>query len=121
MKRMIALLLGLLLVFPAVSLSEDEARTVEFEDFTLVVGANDLLLTGDEAGSANIFKVFPNDDENAATHPNIIAWWTERVIGDLSDAEVAGKGTYYFTVGCSTQEEAEALFSYLDTHLIIKK
>ena len=55
------------------ALGETETRIVEFDDFTLAVGADDLLLLGEEAGSSNSFKIFPHDHAEAASHPNILA------------------------------------------------
>lgn len=72
MRKMLALLLSFLFLLPA-ALDETETRIVEIDDFTLAVGADDLLLLGEEAGSSNSFKVFPHDHAEAASHPNILA------------------------------------------------
>jgi len=189
-KKLLVLLLSLLLLLPAVSLGEGETRSVEFDDFVLTVSSNDLLQTGEEAGSSNLFVLFPDYDEAADSHPNILARWTAQTINAMSDAEVldfcngdmqsgidsmtaAGvtvtneqlhraerdgetgaitvlytldidvaalgldmkttvcmgvryvplgeKGTYYFTIGCETLEEAETLLACLDRNMTIKK
>lgn len=186
MKKWIVLLLSLLLLLPAAAQGETGARAVEFEDFIIHVGENDLLQMG-EAGAASLFQLFPDYDEAAQGHPNLIAsvapaamsvlteeeavFFAENVMqavmqsltgegitvqllrGDLDaetgavtvlfalvvDAsELGAEQTmqvymgcrYYpvdderslsFTVGCTTQEEAEMLFAYLDQNLVIKK
>ncbi|MBQ3486109.1 MAG: hypothetical protein IJA77_11495 [Clostridia bacterium] len=190
MKKLSILLLCLLLLLPAVSLGEAGTRIVEFDDFTLTVSESDLLLTGEDAGIENLFKVFPHHDAEAAAHPNIIARWTEQDLSGMNDTEaidfcygdmqaaiqsltaqnltvsneqmlraeldeetgaitvlysldvdtaalgqdmtmtvymgcryvpLGEKGTYYFTLGCSSAEEAKALLAYLDNSLVIRK
>lgn len=190
MKKLSALLMLLLLLLPAVSLGEEGIRIVEFEDFRIAVSERDLLWLGEETGSSNILQLFPDYDEAAATHPNIIAAWTPEALPAFSDEQVPafcsslmqsgiqqltaegvvvtdaqllradwaadtgaitvlftldadvaalglemkmmvcmgcryfsreGKGCYSFTVGCTTPEEAEMLFAYLDENLTMKE
>ncbi|MBE5814866.1 MAG: hypothetical protein E7320_06620 [Clostridiales bacterium] len=189
MKKWIVLLLSLLLLLPAAAQGETGARAVEFEDFIIHVGENDLLQMG-EAGAASLFQLFPDYDEAAQGHPNLSASLAPAAISVLTEEEAAffaenvmqagmqsltGEGItvagqqllrgdldaetgavtvlftlvvdasalgveqtmqvymgcrYYpvgderslsFTVGCTTPEEAEMLFAYLDQNLVIKK
>lgn len=88
MRKMIALLLSLLLLLPAVSVGEAERRAVEFEDFIIAVSERDLLQMGEETGSSSLFQLFPDYDATAASHPNIIATWVPGALDGLNDEQV---------------------------------
>lgn len=92
MRKMIALLLCLLLLLSAGSLGEAERRAVEFEDFTIAVGEQDLLQLGEEIGSSSIFRLFPAYDAAAVSHPNIIATWVPSPLDGLTNEQVLAFG-----------------------------
>ncbi len=188
MQKWIVLLLSLLLMLPAAALSETGARAIEFDDFMIAVGENDLFQMS-EAGEESLFRLFPDYDEAAESHPNLIASTVLVPLAGLTEEEallfaeglmesgvrsltaegviVSDKqllrsdldaetgavtvlftlvvdpsalgaeqtlqvcmGCRYipvgeerclaFTVGCTSQQEAEMLFAYLDQNLIIK-
>lgn len=89
MKSLIALLLSLVLLFPAASLGAGEDHLVEFDDFTLIVGSDDLLLMDEETRDTKLFELFPNANKEVTTHSNIIASWIDLDMSQFSDEQVA--------------------------------
>lgn len=76
MKKLLALLLSLLLLLPAVSLGESETYTVDFDDFILTVSSDDIIQKGQKTEGGVVFMLYPNYDEAAISHPNISSAWT---------------------------------------------
>lgn len=93
MKKLIALLLTLILLLPAVSLGESETYTVDFDDFILTVSSDDILQKGQKTEGGTIFMLYPNYDEAATSHPNISSAWTAEVLEGVTDVTAPIFGT----------------------------
>lgn len=76
MKKLIALLLTLALLLPAVSLGESETYTVDFDDFILTVSSDDIIQKGTKTEGGVVFMLYPDYDETSTSHPNISSAWT---------------------------------------------
>lgn len=85
MKKLLALLLSLMLLLPAVSLGEAaiDACTEEFDDFYLTYTSLDILQKGEKTEGGILFVLFPAYSEADTFHNNINAVWTAENVVDL--------------------------------------
>jgi len=86
MKKLIALLLTMMLLLPAVSLGESETYTVDFDDFILTVSSDDIIQKGQKTEGGVVFMLYPAYDETAVSHPNISSAWTAESLEGIDDA-----------------------------------
>ena len=78
----------MLLLLPSACLGEEERRIVEFDDFCIEVSERDLLQQGEAVGLDTLFRLFPDYDEAAASHPNIIAAWVPGILYEVRDEDL---------------------------------
>ncbi len=78
MKKIVALLLALLLLLPAMAMAE----ILEFDDFTLEIKDGDLYELGTKAEGEILFMLYPAYDPNATFYPNINCTWSSGSIVD---------------------------------------
>lgn len=106
MKKILALILSLMLLLPAIALGEAASNpdqyTVEFEDFTITVNAEDILQKGEKAEQQILFMLFPKYDETSSYHANINALWTAEDLGELG---TIGAQTFGEMVLSQSQEQ----------------
>lgn len=74
MKKMLALILAVLMLAPAMALAEP--ATYDFGDFTITYGETDVLQVGEKAEGATLFTFFPAYNEAEQFHSNINTIWT---------------------------------------------
>ena len=93
MKKILALLLSLMLLLPAIALGEaasnPDVYAVEFDDFTITMNATDALQKGEKANGQVLFMLYPDYDETATMHPtmhpNINGVWTSEDVSDMGN------------------------------------
>lgn len=95
MKKLLALLLSLMLLLPAVSFAEAaesvDVYPVEFDDFILYVTSYDIIqkAAAKEEGQL-LFMLYPAYDDASLTHPNINGVWTAQdLAAALDDLDAA--------------------------------
>lgn len=89
MKKILALLLSLMLLLPAIALGEaasnPDVYAVEFDDFTITLNATDALQKGEKANGQVLFMLYPDYDETATMHPTINGVWTSEDVSDMGN------------------------------------
>lgn len=89
MKKILALLLSLMLLLPAIALGEaasnPDVYAVEFDDFTITLNATDALQKGEKANGQVLFMLYPDYDETSTMHPNINGVWTSEDVSDMGN------------------------------------
>ena len=89
MKKILALLLSLMLLLPAIALGEaasnPDAYAVEFDDFTITLNATDALQKGEKVNGQVLFMLYPDYDETATMHPNINGVWTSEDVSNMGN------------------------------------
>lgn len=94
MKKILAVLLSLMLLLPAVSLGEAaevvDTYPVEFDDFTLYVTSYDIIQKAPTKEEGQLlFLLYPNYDETAVVFNNINGTWSsENTLADLPEFDV---------------------------------
>lgn len=101
MKKILALLLSLMLLLPAIALGEAAANpdvyTVEFDDFYLTVNATDAVQKGEKGEGTIVMMLYPDYDETATMHPNINAVWTSEDVSALGEIDATTFGNLVLT------------------------
>ncbi|MBP3454568.1 MAG: hypothetical protein J6M20_12785 [Clostridia bacterium] len=101
MKKILALLLSLMLLLPAIALGEaasnPDAYAVEFDDFTITMNATDALQKGEKANGQVLFMLYPDYDETATMHSNINAVWTSEDVSALGEIDATTFGNLVLT------------------------
>ena len=101
MKKILALLLSLMLLLPAIALGEaataPETYTVEFDDFYLTVNATDAVQKGEKADGSIMMMLYPDYDEAALMHPNINVVWTSEDVSTLANIDPTQFGSLVLT------------------------
>ncbi len=101
MKKILALLLSLMLLLPAIALGEaasnPDVYTVEFDDFYLTVNATDAVQKGEKANGGIVMMLYPDYDETAMMHPNINAVWTSEDVSAMGDIDATDFGNLVLT------------------------
>lgn len=101
MKKILALLLSLMLLLPAIALgeaaSDPEVYTVEFDDFYLTVNATDAVQKGEKVEGSILMMLYPDYDETAIMHPNINAVWTSSDVSEMGDVDATTFGNLVLT------------------------
>ena len=96
MKKILALLLSLMLLLPAIALGEaasnPDAYAVEFDDFTITLNATDALQKGEKVNGQVLFMLYPDYDETATMHPNINGVWTSEDVRNMGNVTPADFG-----------------------------
>lgn len=89
MKKILALLLSLMLLLPAIALGEaasnPDVYAVEFDDFTITLNATDALQKGEKSNGQVLFMLYPDYDETSTMHPNINGVWTSEDVSDMGN------------------------------------
>lgn len=89
MKKILALLLSLMLLLPAIALGEaasnPDVYAVEFDDFTITLNATDALQKGEKANGQVLFMLYPDYDETSTMHPNINGVWTSEDVSNMGN------------------------------------
>lgn len=85
MKKLLSVLLSLMLLMPAAALAQtaEETVTVDFDDFTLELGANDVYETGEKVSNKVLVQVYADYDPNAGMADNFNIVWSD---GDITVA-----------------------------------
>jgi len=94
MKKILAFLLALMLLLPAISLGEAaedvDIYPIEFDDFTLYATSYDAIqkAAAKENGQL-LFLLYPNYDETAMLHNNINSIWiSDNLLPSLPDLDI---------------------------------
>lgn len=92
MKKILALLLSLMFLLPAIALgeaaSDPDVYTVTFDDFSITLNATDILQKGEKAEGTVLFMLYPDYDETATMHPNINAVWSASDVSELGSMDM---------------------------------
>lgn len=101
MKKILALLLSLMLLLPAIALGEaasnPDAYAVEFDDFTITLNATDALQKGEKANGQVLFMLYPDYDETSTMHSNINGVWTSEDVSALGEIDATTFGNLVLT------------------------
>lgn len=89
MKKILALLLSLMLLLPAIALgeaaSDPNLYVVDFDDFTITLNATDAIQKGEKTNGQVLFMLYPDYDETVMMHPNINAVWTSEDVSQMGN------------------------------------